>query len=98
MGIRETLAALPQAGSTKAVEIAGVGTFHIKRLSMAEMISIPDDEGGLHIAHRTLMDEEGKPLYSSTDEIKGLVAALAKRLIDECQAVNSIDVEKALKN
>jgi hypothetical protein len=96
MGIRETLAALPKAGSVKEVPTESLGIVRVKYLSMSEMLELPEKDAGLHLVATAILDESGKPLFKSIAEINDLPAAAGLALMNASNSVNTSSLVVAL--
>ena len=84
----------------KAVTLEAGVEVGVRAISTTRFLAIAkQDDVGIHLVAESATDFAGGGLlFASADEVRALPSPVFFKLLDECQRVNGIDVEKSAKN
>lgn len=81
-------------------DLGDVNVLRIKTRDMLELSKLDANKAGMAMVARCVADDEGKPIFASTDEVADLDWVLVQALLGACYQVNGIQakIELAQKN
>ncbi len=91
MSLRDKILSSPK---TETIHIDGVGDVTVLRLGVRDIIDLSrlgDQDGGLALLARCILDEHGDPVFKSADEVGALDVRTFKLLSDAAARVNDLD-------
>lgn len=98
MDIREALSSLPYAGSFAERTMPVLGTVKFKRLSVEELMALPDQDSNYHALVAVVHDKDEKPVFADIHNKHLRLPAIYNALSTENNKINSNNLAELAKN
>jgi len=97
--IRETIARRKSETVNGKVlkDIPGLGKAFIKRLTVAEMLTLPEEDERIPLVLLAAHDHNGVVLFQTAEEVKAIDSGAFNALVIACRQVNRVSVADAEK-
>lgn len=101
MSIRETI--MQRKQRVERVKIDDLGEVSILKIdggTLMELSMLKPADAGVALIAKCVMDDDGRPIFNSADEVKSIEWVLVEKLLNACNEVNNLQskIEAASKN